>query len=365
MIHESVMAAGSFEVPLSQSAPWGLWDRCEEFGHIVVLAQWLDPGGMTDAGMLAISRYTGVLLKKTLDDNRLALEGAGIHWHLGDDDGSGPIIEGTTIFSADSLTDVVTAALTDTGLTSGTVNTSGLGTYTGYHYFDTPAQMLRTACLALGAEYRVNPDGTVDAGAKNNVYRIDSDDIRVVMVRKGWGTDSLYQSVPVNSMRSSRDATHYVTRVILTQDSGNDGELTEVDSLSRSPTPSYKNLAGNTLKRAYMQNSGVTGAIDAGLWATSELAQRSIIAQQDVSTEHYEIAEGSLAVGDAFYAYDPPAFIDPNNPQYFRGETIFPISTRLLQADWPLRRGMGVYYRSADGEYIDMTRWVAWEGDPE
>lgn len=365
MIHEAVMAQGSFELSLQVSAPWSLYRTCAEFGHIVILPQWIDPNGLSDTAIKGLARYSGVLLDKELNDDTITLRGASLHWHLGDDDNAGPCREGTVSFSSSSLTSVVSNALTDTGLTSGTVTTTGLGTYTGNHYFASPAEILRTACLALGAEYRVNPDGTVDAGPKNAVYNTDYEDITVFVVRRGFGTDSIFKSVPVQSMRSRLDASEYVTRVIITADTNNTGALTEVSSLTRSPSDGYKNFGGGDLKRVFATNMGVSQAISLATYATSELAQRSKEQRQDISTEHYEIANGSLQIGDAFFAYDPPAFTDNTNPQYFRGQTIFPIASRLLAADWPLRQGMGVFYRAADATYTDLSRFVAWEGESE
>lgn len=365
MIHEAVMAQGSFEFSLTVSAPWSLYQTCEEFGHIVIVPQWMDPTGLSDAAIKTLARYSGVLLDKELNDSTITLRGASLHWHLGDDDNAGPCVEGTTSFSSSTLTSVVSTALTETGLTSGTITTTGLGSYTGTHYFASPAEILRTACLALGAEYRVNPNGTVDAGPKNAVYNTDYADITVFVVRRGWGTDAIFKSVPVQSMRSRLDASEYVTRVIITADINNDGSLTEVDSLTRTPSDNYKNFSGGNLKRVFANTMGVSQPIAVATYVTSELAQRSKEQRQDISTEHYEIAEGTLQVGDAFFAYDPPAFTDDTNPQYFRGQTIFPIATRLLAADWPVRQGMGVFYRSHTGAYTDLTRYVAWEGESE
>lgn len=363
MIHEAVMAQGSFEVPLSIASPWSLWRSCVEFGHIVILPQWVDPTGLSDAAIKGLARYSGVLLDKSLDDESLTLKGASIHWHLGDDEGGGPVREGDISFSSSSLTSVISSALTGTGLSSGTITTTGLGSYTGHHYFDSPAQIIRTACLALGAEYRVNPDGTVDAGPKASVYVIDDADIRTFVVRRGWGTDSLFNSIPVQKMTSRLNATDYVNRVVIVADTNNDGSLVEVTDLDRTPADSYKNFSGTALTRTHINNMGVSQPLSLATYATSEMAQRSLEQRQDISTEHYEIVEGSLNVGDAFYAWDPPAFQDPNNPQYFRGETLFPITSRLLAADWPVRSGMGVFYRDSAGEYTDLTRFVAWEGE--
>lgn len=359
------MAQGSFEIPLSVAAPWSLYHTCVEFGHIVIVPQWIDPTGLSDTAIKNLARYSGVLLDKELNDDTITLRGASIHWHLGDDDNAGPAREGTQSFSSSSLTSVVSNALTDTGLTSGTITTTGLGSYTGTHYFASPAEILRTACLALGAEYRVNPDGTVDAGPKNAVYNTDFEDISVFVVRRGFGTDSIFKSVPVQSMRSRLDATNYVTRIIIAADTNNDGSLVEVESLTRSPSDNYKNFGGGNLKRVFVSTMGVSQAIALATYVTSELAQRSKEQRQDISTEHYEIANGSLQVGDAFFAYDPPAFTDNTNPQYFRGQTIFPIATRLLAADWPVRQGMGVFYRDSAGVYTDLTRFVAWEGESD
>jgi hypothetical protein len=360
MIHENVMAQGSFEIPLALDAPYSLWTSCVRFGHIIVTPQYINPAEFNDAALLGFSRYTGVVLEKKIDEQGIKLIGSSLHWHLGDDANAGPVLEGTTSFSSSTLTSVFSTALADTGLSSGTINTSGLGSYTGVHYYATPAEIIRTACLTVGAEYRVNPDGTVDAGAKANVYTITNP--VVVVSRRHWGSDPSFKSVPVESMRTHENARDYAERVVVTANNNNDVPSL-IDSLNRSPAGGYVNLAGDPLIRTYVGNIGISNPISVGTWALSQLNQRSIEQRQDISTEHYEITGGSFFVGDAFYAWDPPAFQDDNNPQYFRGEVIFPITSRLLAADWPLRRGMGVMYRAANGTYTDLAQYVAWEGE--
>lgn len=354
------MAQGSFTVPLSIQAPWSMWTRCARFGHIVITPQYVNPHEFNDAAILGLSRYTGVVLEKRVDETGMYIEGAGLHWHLGDDQGAGPLLEGKTNFSSTDLDDVITTAIADTGLTVGTIDLSGLGSYTGVHYYDTPQNIIRTACLTVGAEYRVNPDGTVDAGAKNNVYIIDEP--QVVVSRRYWGSDPNFKSVPVKSMKTQENSRDYVERVIVTANDNNDVP-TFVAAQDRPGGGAYNNLAGDPLIRSFVGNMGVSQPISVATWALSNLNQRAIEQRQDISTEHYEITGGSFFVGDAFYAWDPPAFTDDTNPQFFRGEVIFPLTSRLLAADWPLRNGMGVMYRDLDGVYTDLSEFVAWEGE--
>lgn len=342
-VTEQVMAQGNFQVQLDNAKfKPSLWELCEQFDYIIITPQWVDSRQFTDAAMLGFSRFTGVLTIKRFNDQGLALEGAGLHWLLGEetDEPIGPVLQGATSFSGSTLTSVFSTALAGTGLTSGTITTTGLGTYTGTHYFSTPSEIIRTACLSVGAEYRVNHDGTVDAGQKQYVYTITQP--RGFVTRRGWGTDIYLKSMPVANMTTVRDSSNYIEEIIIvSEDTG--GVKTETASQARSPAGGYLNLAGTALNRVMVASQGVTDPVSAATYALSELNQRSIEQRQDITTDHYEFYGGSVGVGDAFYCWDPPAFKDDTNPVFFRGDLTFPLTSRLLQVDWDLDSSMGVY----------------------
>lgn len=368
MINEEFQAPGSFEIPFAPETPRDKVDSLKgivrEFGHIVVTPQWLDPFAAGDAGMLAAARYTGVVLQP-LDrrDDRLAVLGAGVHWHLGDAGGDGPLMEFYTTLSANTLSAALIALMPD-ALDDGNIVNTGLSTYTGRHGWENPYEAWLTICQTLGAHYRVNPDFTVDACGvtRDDVYRVTP---AVVAVRTGSGSDPLHAGVPTRRMRTLRDASNYVTDVVLLDEDA-DGNKTFVDR-SVDSAHTYKNGRGLPLHRVAVVSRPSSAAGNLGVYLDSELSDRVVVDELEVDTDHFELVGGNFAVGDFFYVYDPETgVVDYANEVIFRGEPIWPKKIRLLSASWPLTFGMGVYYRPGlatitGNDWIDLTRWIAWE----
>ena len=345
MINERVMAQGSYDVRFSLEAPLSLWTDLARFGHILITPQWVDHRLLDDATMLAASRYTGVILKKQIDENGFQISGAGLTWWLGDEEGKG---------------DLLPAAIT-----KGTVTEPPGTTYTGEHQWETPLEAIRTVAASTGTEYRINPDGTIDMGPNNSVYNIDDADMTVVVVRTGRsGGDSLLRGIDVDSMKAELDSRSYATRGIVTTVDSNNVE-TLVGSQDRTPAPTETDLFGNLIDRTILaQTSGTP--VEVTLYLTTLMNEHAIVYNMEISTEFYEIQNGSLRIGDAFWAYDPPAFVDTDNEIWFRGEPINPRKLRLIAASWPLRPGMGVYYRPpiaspVAADFIDVTSYIQWE----
>lgn len=342
-VTEEVMAEGSWTVHLDGGRfPTNRWDDLTEFGYIVITPQWVENRQFTDAALLGISRYTGIMLKKTLTRSRaVVLNGRGLHWLLGNETGY-RMSSGTKVFTAADLYQVLADSVAQTGLWVGTVTEPG-GTYTRDHYQPFGVETLRAACVALGAEYRINPDGTVDAGPAGDVFNITAP--TVIVMRDGWGNDPKWKHVPIDDIESTRDATNWVSAAYAISENG-DGIQTEEDSATRSSP--YTTLTGGVLNRTYKSSLGIGTGISPASVADTELAQRDVSNSSSVGTDFAEIVNGALGVGDAFYIYDPPAMTDPTNPIWFRGEAIFPATTRLLTADWTLQEGMGVYFLIPD-----------------
>lgn len=368
MINERIMSQGSFDLAFTLEAPLSLWKDISEFGHILITPQAVDHRLLDDATMLATSRYTGVILNKKLDETGLKLNGASLVWWLGDDQGRADVLETKVTLTSSTLDNALTNVL-PTAITKGTVTEPAGTTYTGEHQWESPLEAVRTIVASMGCEYRVNPDGTIDAGPNNSVYNIDDADIQVVVTRKRYsGGDSLLKGVDVDAMRTELDARNYISRAIVTTVDSNNVE-TLVGGQDRSPAPTYKDLFGNTIDRVLkLETSGTP--VEVTLYLTTQMNENTLIQNMDISTEFYEIASGDMRVGDAFWAYDPPAFdtsadASPNEV-WFRGGPIFPEKLRLIAASWPVRPGMGIYYRPPTAspvadDYLDLTPYVKYE----
>ena len=359
MITEVLQAQGSWAINLSNAAPLTLWSDLELFGHIVILSQYIDPDHLSDAELLAAARYVGPLTKKAIKRETLEISGTGMTWWLGDSDEISDLIEIEVELENSTLENALDELLPDS-ITKGTVTEPSGQTYSGTHQYESPLEAIRTVCASLGCEFRVNPDGTIDAGPKEDLFTgIPTPE---VVVTGQTGKDPAYLAVDAEEMTLSLDGNPYASRVIVvTEDSDNVETL--VGYIDRSPVPSQTDIHGNTLARTFMVKT-FGSPVSVATYTLSVLNDHAEIAQIDISTQFQEMAEGSFAVGDGFYAYSPPAFVDTSNEISFRGEIIHPKELRLLSASWGVRDGMGVYYRSPDASplYTDLTRWVQWEG---
>jgi hypothetical protein len=356
------MTQGSFEVRFALNAPLSLWDSFSKFGHIVVTPQWVDHRLFDDPIMLGLARYSGVILNKELTEDGFGVSGAGMVWWLGDEEGKGDIIETKVALTSSTLDNAMTNLL-PAAISKGTI-TEPAASYTGEHQWETPLDAVRTVVASMGCEYRVNPDGSLDAGPNNSVYNIDTPVI-VVTRSKRSGGDSLLRGVDVDTMSTSEDSRSYASRaIVITEDS--DNVLTLVGGQDRSPIPTEYDMNGNLIDRVLqLETSG--SPVDVTLYLTTQMNEHVTVANMEISTEFYEIQNGDLRIGDAFWAFDPPAFVDTANEVWFRGEPINPKKLRLIAASWPLRPGMGVYYRpplaapSAADDWVDVTSYIQWE----
>lgn len=366
MITEHYMDPGSFHVPLRIDAPYDLLEDVVEFGHIVITPQYFyPPAQISDANLLTAARYAGPVLETEWRDGGLSIRGQGMVWHLGDANGKGPIIEVEKSFSAASLSAVLqtsTGVLPD-AVTQGTITTTGVNNFTGVFQWETPLSAIRTVMTDLDCHFRVNPNGTIDASltTRDEVYTWTSP--TVVVVRENWGSDPTYLGVPSRRLLTRRDAYEFATKLLML-DEQQDGTYSLVDSDTASH--SYKDIHGNALIRSAVVSKPATETVSLTNYMANELNLRVVADEQEVDTDQYEITGGNLEVGDAFWIYDPPSgFVDTTNEVWFRGQPIWPKKTRLLEASWPLAKGMGVYYRpgtaTTSADWIDLTRFVDWE----
>lgn len=372
MITERYMQPGQYTVPLTDEAPQQLLEQAVEFGHVVVMPQWVQhPARFSDADLLTAARYAGPVLETVWDGGGPAIRGQGMVWHLGDEEGKGPILETVKSFTAASISTVFdqSTGILPAAVKKGTITGTGAGTYTGDFGLETPLSAARTVCKTLDVHFRCRPDGYLDASltTREEVYRYTP---VVVAVRRGWGEDPMFKGLPVRRASTTRDAIGYATRSLVV-DVADDGS--EVTTQAASATHTYKDMHGNPLERTMRTVRPAAVLVDAATWLTGELAERSINDTQEVDTDKWELVGGSLTVGDMFWVYDPPSgLVDPANQIRFRGDLITPKRVRCLEADWPLVAGMGVYYRPSgaaitSANWTDLTRWVAWEatGDQE
>ena len=371
---------GNFEVVLKPDTPPDTLKAIEVLDHLVIHAQGIADGHLnrfTDTTLKADARYAGPILEIDFEDQPFTIRGQGMQWHLGDSNGHGPIFAEERAFSAATLQTVIddfsNGGIIPASLTQGTVTNPASGTYTGTFYpADLSIDAFRTVMKALDCHYRVNPDGTVDAGptSSNEVYLVDESGggTLAVAVRNGWGSDPLRVSIEALRTRTQRNALNWVSRVVIA-DEKYDGSNTIATFKDRVSNP-YYDILGNPLVRNRVTSRPSSEVISLSTFLDSELEQANLEEAVDIDLNQWELADGSVAVGDMAFIYDPQSGIfDTANEIQHRGMRIYPKRIRILEADWPLIKGMGVYVRPGGAaitsdDWIDITPYVEWEGIP-
>ena len=398
-ITERLMGAGSFGVTfLQDQTPSEIIDAINEWGHIVVTPQEMNPDLFDDASMLAAARYTGIVLAKTLEEGVVTVAGQGLQLYLGDDRGKGMVIaENKNIgskrdYSTLPLSSVLFQSSTPYGImrdasgnlqaiTQGTIH-DGSSTYTGSHFVETALHALKHICETLSYEFRVNPDATLDAGPAANLFTGVNTDPTTVVVKTGYGDDPTYQGISPTGARTEFDAKDYVTKVDFIAEVGAFNEPTDFEgeaALSAGSIP-YYDIHGNKLSRTGLVTVPDMDSDKLNDQATLMLNELSRVKKTlNLDLEQYEVT-GDLKVGDFIFAFDPILGFNDDATQAaaesrdiyeiaFRGQQINPIKVRVVGISFPIQTGMGVYFRSYNGStttYTDLTPYVSFEtGDTQ
>ena len=351
-ITERVMLPGSWSLNLDPNTPPSVLATVDlasaAFGHIIVTPTHLGTEAVSGATLLAASRYTGILRERP---SKYELGGPGLAAWIADEDGKGDVLESALTKVAGTFVQWVTD-LRPSSLDAGTYTAIG-GTLS--HTFDriNRREALDYVCTYFGAEWKVDPTGTLHAGTAANLFT--STPTVVVQPRSG-GKDLNVTGINAE-VGVARDMDDYTTRVFLIGGAG-------TGSANISPATSFKDLNGNAVDLTRIIESTDTGAGNENTVAQGQLnrftAQRRALT---LSSDVYDLGQ-DIDVGDAIYVYDPEqGLTDTANQVQYRGQVIFPLSTRCLGRTWPVRRGMGVYFRAPDagGTITDLTDWVAWE----
>lgn len=370
-VHE---ALGQFSIEMLGNVPREVLDNISHFDHIAIIPGRMDPRQYGD-GCLNAARYVGVVrLKRYKDDGRtkliqddISIEGVGMEFWLGDDDGKGAVIETAQEFNSASFTTVINA-LRPASVSNGTIYTV-TGSYVGRHVYETPRNAIKYVCdtmstTAIPVGYRVNNNGSLDAGPESSLFVTNP---TCVIVRKGGlvGEDLFVKALPTNT-NMDIDMEDFSTRVVMLAESDGENLATgSADIATVAPGVNiYKDLFGNTLSLTKLVNESDT--LETNADTRAELALREVIDPHrnlQTSLDDYDV-HGSFTVGDYVWFYDPDGgIVDTANEVYIRGVRLNPMKLRVTDLDWPVTSGYTVAHRDKNGTWTDLTQYVHFEQD--
>ena len=370
------MGMGQWRVNLSPYAPRTLMERIRVsnvgvgLSSFVVTSSHVDPQSHTDDEMLSMARFTGVYRRQT---EQYELSGPGVEFWLGDEDGKGEIIDQLNL-DAPFIGWFEEVNSQTNGITEGTFHEVQSGTLYD-HNFDrhTPRKIYDEVCKIFGAEWRLNPDFSLDAGDSYDLY---SETPTTIVVRRKdeAGRDIDLRGI-AGDMQLTTDLEDWVYRVKVFIGAFDAWTVHIVDggvSMDNNPYRSPDGIAAQ-VELAIEAFGAIDGREDdIGM---DEYTKRTPYRREvRLSSSEYDIGS-DLKVGEYTWLFDPErGVVNQDNPMYFRGGFVYPEKIRCMGMTWPIRRGMGVYLRvwnhsgpgDWDYEWIDLTPYVVWEdGDIE
>ncbi len=355
MITERLMKPGSFSVRLREDYPFSVASEVALLDHIVITPTRLDPiSGFSDANILAAAIYTGVITRKA---SPRIFEGSGLAWWLGTDAGIGDVVDVTATSTA-TLSAWVTAILArGNGIAAGSVSNTGLSSVTAAPSWCSPREGLDLICRVAGAEWRVNPAGTLDAAKSPNLFVSTP---TVVVTRKEEGQDGAYRGLEGSLIVTATDVEQYTTEVYVVGQGSGSTVVTEAASGSTS----YKTFANGTPVLRRFVNAPTEPTANAAAVASAQLALWNQVRRElSLNSRTYNVTR-HIRPGDYVWAFDQLAELtDAANQITYRGELIAPIKLRVHALTWPVEQGMGVYARrsGATPTYTDLSDFVEWE----
>lgn len=353
-VTEIKQALGGWELRLREETPRELLTALSFYGHIAVVPGQLDPLVYGDS-LLTTARYVGVYRGKD-SQSEFTLKGSGLAFWLGDEDNKGDVFETAQVFTGATFAATVAALLPAGGaITAGTINAVA-GTYTGKHQWQTPRQAITYVTDTYGAEWRVNGNGTLDAGTVAQLYNTSP---TALVTPRGKGADLLRKALE-GKLAMGVDVEDVTTRVVLLAEGSGDSIATGSANAVSVP---YKDIHGNTVRATRLVSESGTESGNAAARAQLQLnrflnARRSV----QLSSSSYDV-KGTFVVGDYLYVYDPAnGFYDTNVEIPWEGDRINPMALRCVEMTWPVEAGWTVGFRDINGVWFDLSRWYVPEG---
>lgn len=388
-INEIIQACGSWSVALREDTPRTILDDLDYFGHVAVhSARQFHPDKIGDA-LLDSARYVGVLRERQYTgsqgqfvedagpDSPLAasststltiaeanlISGPGLAMWLGDEDDKGPVIVPPGVSLTGALfTEGVRALLPPNGsIREGTFYPL-VGAWTGSYIFTTCRRALTDFCTYFSddygeAEWKINPNGTLDAGSVNDLYVTEP---QAIIARKADGQDLNLRGLR-GSASTSTDMDDFSTEVIVLAEG--DGPAVATGRAQINPALNDNvDLFGNTVVMTRMISQEGTDASNAPASAQLQLnrftgPRRSL----ELSSDEIDM-RGLFGCGDYVWLYDPDNGLEDHSHEVvFQGRRVYPTKLRVTELSWPITENMGVSFRRQDGTWIDLTDYVYFE----
>lgn len=361
-VTEVKQALGSWSLALRDGTPADVLDAVTPFGHIAIIPGRLTEGDIQAAGdaLLSAARYVGVYRSRDAggESGRTTLNGSGMAFWLGDEDDKGYVYE-STLTASGTFSAVVTQLLAPVlSVATGTLSAvpGDAGTFTSPFIYQSPRAALTYVTDTFSSStvpvgWRVNGNGTVDAGPESALY-VTSPTAMLVAKDEDAGRDMAIIGMRGN-LELESDLTDYTTRVVLLAQGEEAATATGSATLPSTP---YKDIRGNSVKFTRLVSEDQTSGSNATARAQLQLNRFSATRYAvTLDTSQYDV-KGDFAVGDNILLFDPAnGFLDLAREEVYRGLVINPLAAQCTEMTWPVPAGWTVAYRDGLGVWTDLS----------
>lgn len=348
-ITETLQGLGGWSAQF-RGIPQDLFDKIQYFGHVVIHTGRIDYRTEGDAA-LSSSRYTGVVRKKIGDSESFTLGGPGMAMWLGDEDKKGAVIETLTAFDNETFQNTIRGLLPSSGsVTEGTIYNLA-SNFSGSFQYVSPREAIDYVTSTVGAVWRVNGNGTLDAGLETDLFVTLP---KTILSRREQGVDMTLRSM-LGSMKTDQDVEDFTTRVLLLAQGDGASVITADADINPGLNP-YKDVHGNTVALTRLVSESTTDSTNADARAQLQLNRFSSTRNAlTLSSSDYDI-KGDVKVGDYFWVHDPElGVVDTANEVIFRGKVIYPMKLQLTELTTPIDTRMSIGYRDWAGVWYNLT----------
>jgi hypothetical protein len=346
VVNEHLMRPGTWSLDLIPDVPMKVTDQIRNWvdenagsvatgAHLIVTPVRVD-SGLGDAAVLDAAIYSGPI---TARPTRTSLEGVGLESWL--DSYLDADLNRTAGTVSQWLGDILINDLsTGTATATGTTNvTQLLRAYSMTH-----RQALDHVAEEGGWEWKVKPDFTVDAAVSGTLFRQVGDDGAIVLTAHEQGPDGRYRGVEggIVDQALTKLGPGLLTKAIAVGEG--EGPAIAVGSATKTRNLNAPKGATPDLVGVFSAPSEPDSHVDgtATNWLSLQGMRRKIkVSSTTVCVRRF------LEPGDEVYVYDlPSGLVATTGLIPFRGESISPITVRVLSLSWPIEENWGVYIRS-------------------
>lgn len=380
-INEILMRAGNWSALLVPSTPISVldevrnslgfsgdlsaWDAAD--GHIVVLPVYERNTSLIE-GRIDEATYVGrVTFLASTTDAGYTLSGSGLASWIGSPGVPAAWAAGTESKTNGTLDQWITTLLGATyanGITKGTIGNPG--TFTGVWHASRIVEAIDSVTLALGAEWRINNDGTLDADVPTTLFTSPPE----VMFAPGISGEvsGTVRGISDYTITSNLDASHLTNTVHVAGDGEGTGLNITTETSSKQVAYGYDGTTPIRLDQV---------VDDATLTTTKarEETAENLLDQYDVPRLSFSInviedrVRELFGPGDYLYVYDRRNGVyDTSQAQVlFRGQPTWPVTIRCQAMRYNVTDGHGVYLWRKQGStstFTDLTPYMVWPTRP-